>query len=132
MARKHIHSDTVAISASLLCLLHCMVVPVLATTAPMFLAHTLEAPWFHLVLFLLIFPAAVWALGRGYLEHKRKFPIALGMVGLSLVSLGSLWHWIGPHNASTELLIMTAGSLLLIVAHLRNYYLRLDSGHHSH
>ena len=84
------------------------------------------------MLFLLIFPVAIWALGRGYLEHKQKFPVSLGMVGLSLVALGSFWPLLGPHSESTELLIMAAGSLLLIVAHLRNYYLRLDSGHHSH
>ena len=125
-------SDALGISASMVCLLHCMAIPVAAAFAPLFLAGVLEAPWFHLMLILLVGPTAGWALWRGYCDHGHFPVIAAGLVGLALVAFGSLVPLIEELDIRVELGSMATGSLILVATHLRNYHLRLQTGHKDH
>ncbi|MGI9345661.1 MAG: MerC domain-containing protein [Gammaproteobacteria bacterium] len=140
----HKHADSIGISASVICLVHCLALPVSAAIAPLVLITWMASPWFHLTLLFLVLPVATWALISGYLEHQDKKVLYGGLWGGSTLIIGSfipeLLHsgaqqlHAGPKHYSfwLEFGLMATGSLLLIHAHVKNFQQRLHSGHHQH
>ena len=120
ISRARPGSDGLAVGLSLLCLVHCLALPLIAAAIPA-LANVLELPESaHLVLLLLAVPVSAFALVRGYRHHGAMLPALFGGVGLALLAAGVF-------AASTEAMetgLTVAGGLLLAAAHLRNWKLR--------
>jgi len=98
---------------SLLCLIHCMVLPWLAALLPITLLLDESA---HIWLFLALAPAAVMAAISGYRTHRQHLPIILIVPGVMLVG-GAAFT---PISESLEVSLTIVGSLLLIIGHLLN------------
>jgi MerC mercury resistance protein len=111
--------DGLAVGLSVLCLAHCLLLPVLAGAVPLLGALT-HAPWVHAVLLLLAAPLSVWVLVKGYRHHKRVLPLLVGIAGLALLATG-LAH--ATHLAS-ERTASVAGAVILLLAHGHNFWLR--------
>ncbi len=105
--------DAVGTTFSLLCLVHCLLLPWLALLLPV--AWLLDESVHLWLLFLLVPSAAVAAL-RGLILHGRFTPAALLGAGSTLVSLACL----EAASEFTEVALTVAGSLLLITGHLVN------------
>lgn len=80
-----------AISASLLCLAHCLALPVLLLLLPGALGLFAQSEAFHFAALALVVPAALAAFWLGYQRHRAAAPAALGAAGAACLA-GALWH----------------------------------------
>lgn len=106
--------DGIAVSASLLCLVHCLVLPLLAVSLPalgLFVTHSLLV---HALLLGLALPLGLWALARGR-RRAGWWPLALGIAGFTLMGAALL------STALTEGWLTVAGVSLVAIAHWRNW-----------
>jgi len=121
-ARVRPFADVVGFTGSVLCALHCLVVPVALVSGAIGPIPRLDDERFHLVLLWVVLPAALIAFGFGCREHKDRWVFALGVVGLVTMTAAftTLHEAIGE---SGERIAAMFASTLLIAAHLRNFHL---------
>ncbi len=111
--------DNLGIAASTLCLIHCMAMPFLIAFLPFLGLQFLEGELAHRVIALFVFAFAIFAIGPGYLQHRKKQVLVATVFGLSLVAGALLIA--GPiFGEKYELPFITTGNLILVVTHLRN------------
>jgi hypothetical protein len=123
------HADWVeraAIGASMLCLVHCLALPLLLAALPA-LSGVLHLPEsIHLWILLFAIPSSLLALLSGRAGHGLSYPIAIGVAGLILLGIGAI-----PLSRSAfETPVTVAGSLMLAAAHILNWRLRHTHHHH--
>ncbi|GIV57095.1 MerC domain-containing protein [Rhodocaloribacter litoris] len=112
--------DRLGIGISGLCMIHCLLLPVVLALAPLWpMAEELHA-WLHPVFALLLVPTTLLALVHGYRRHRNR-RIAMWLVaGLVIVLVaGVLGHEMPGAFAETS--ITVTGSVVLIAAHWRNW-----------
>ena len=108
--------DKIGISASVLCLLHCLFTPVIVLFLPL-VGEKISHIWFHRIIFVVVLPVAVWAIYNGYQIHKNKRVVYLGAVGISFL-LGAT---VVDHNdLRMEYALMIVAGISLASAHLVN------------
>ena len=115
-------ADAVGVAGSLLCAMHCLLVPVALLIGPIGrVPHTDDEAFHHLLLWMVV-PAAAVAFGVGCLEHKDRWVLGLGAVGLATMTAAfTLLH--DAIGASGERIAAMLASGLLITAHVRNFQL---------
>lgn len=109
-----------AVSASLLCLVHCLALPLLLLLLPGVIGMFARSDAFHYVAVALVVPAALVAFWLGSRRHRARRPAFLGLAGMACLVV-TLLPGIGR---GAELGITVAGSLLLIAGHTMNWRLR--------
>lgn len=120
--------DFSGIGISILCLAHCLLLPVLAVAAPALLPHALE-PFFHdqavhLLLFIAAAPIAIGGLMWGAQISGASWPIiAAAAAGLLLMLVGAT-HLV---SQPVEIGVTVVGVALLAGAHFVNW--RRRAGH---
>lgn len=117
--------DRIGISTSILCVLHCLLTPVLLVVAPLVGAR-LHADWIHPAIITIAVPVAVWALWAGYRHHKRTSTLILGAIGLGFIAAAAFSS--GDHHGRWEVIFMVAAGVFLATAHYRN----LTACRHKH
>jgi len=109
--------DNAGMTASILCAIHCAIVPLLITVLPLaglgFLANPL-IEWSMIIFALFI---GVYAIGWSYFRtHRRLLPPVLLVAGFLVIIAGHLlvhgWH---------EALVVPIGGLLIATAHFFNF-----------
>ena len=115
-------ADALGVFLSQLCLAHCFLLPAILAVLPSMDFHSIPGgEALHFGILLLSTPTAIYALLSGARYHGRRLPLALGVVGLSLLWAGSafdLWHTLLSHGTAHA--IGAAGSAFLVGAHLAN------------
>lgn len=113
--------DKTGLSASLLCLAHCLAGPFVLALFPT-LNFLPEHGVFHWLIALPILLVGMVAFYRGYILHHRLPVVMLAILGFSVI-LGALffssednWFWILSYESG----FMVLGSILLIAAHWLN------------
>lgn len=109
------HMDALAISASTLCLIHCLALPVLIAFLPAIAEWVDLGEAFHIVMLVVAVPLSGLTLFGGWRRHRIAFPVVAGAAGLSLLMLGLAFEGRGGGTALT-----VAGGLVLAVAHVAN------------
>lgn len=109
-----------AMSASLLCLVHCLALPALLLLLPGALGLFAQSEAFHYAALTLVVPAALAAFWLGYRRHGTVGPAALGAAGVACL-VGGLLH---SSIEDLETVLTVTGSLLLIAGHTINWRLR--------
>ncbi|KQM18532.1 hypothetical protein ASE73_06700 [Sphingomonas sp. Leaf24] len=110
--------DSAAIGASLLCLIHCIGLPILFALLPALATIGLpSSEWLHLALLLTAIPISGLALVGGWRAHGAVVPLLLGGVGLAGLAAGLVFG--SMPGAETALTV--AGSLALAMAHIGNW-----------
>lgn len=113
-------TDKAAIALSSICMVHCIVLPILLIALPSvssLLAFNDER--FHFWLLYAVVPISVFAIAAGYLHHRQArifFISALGM--LCLIGAALYGHDVLGDIGEVGLTIF--GSLLIAYGHLRN------------
>jgi hypothetical protein len=124
--RLHALLDRLGATGSLLCAIHCALLPVLIALLPSLGISAALAPSFEVgfVLFATLFGLAV--LVSSYRRHRAVRALGLLLPGLVVLWVGILYaplhHSVVPHAVA-----MTFGGTLVGLAHLAN--LRLNHGH---
>jgi uncharacterized membrane protein YvlD (DUF360 family) len=121
--------DRLGISASLLCVVHCVATPFLILLSPL-VGSYLSQPLFHIVIVAVVFPVAVWALWMGYRIHRFKRMLWLGIMGLILIIFAMT---LGREDTRIEMLFMISAGVFLSAAHYLNLRACRQCGHgHRH
>ncbi|MBC7996493.1 MAG: MerC domain-containing protein [Leptolyngbya sp.] len=111
--------DSLGIFASTLCLIHCMAMPFIIAFLPFLGLQFLEGEFAHRVIASFVFLFAIFAIGPGYRQHRRKDVLVFTILGLSMVAGALLIA--GPYfGEQYELPFITLGNLTLVIVHLRN------------
>lgn len=116
------YTDKTAISISLICLAHCLLVPSFLVLLSGFISFSYDNELVHIGLLILAIPLSLYALKTGLDNHKAYSYFFLGVFGLlSLifaVTLGvQIWGETG------EKVFTTIGAIAVAFAHFKNYRL---------
>lgn len=109
--------DGGAVFASSLCLAHCLLLPIVVALSPTLAGMLDLGEGFHLWMVAIAIPISVTALIHGYRRHGRKGPGYAGGTGLALLAAGVLY----APSERIETLFTVAGSIILAMAHIRNW-----------
>ncbi|OFC70340.1 MerC domain-containing protein [Alteromonas confluentis] len=121
MPRIQAIGDKIAIALSSLCVVHCIITPILLIALPAlggvaFLDHEV----FHQILLFFVLPVGVIAITAGYRHHKSAAILGSGLLGLLLLTLaGTIAHDLVGEIGETVLTIVA--SLFIVYAHIQNY-----------
>ncbi len=75
--------DTVAVSMSLLCAIHCLITPVLLVALPILATSFWVNKNFHLWMLALVIPTTIISVMQGCKKHKDKWVASLASIGLA-------------------------------------------------
>ena len=124
-------ADKFAISVSLLCALHCAVLPSLWVLIPTFGLFGLDSEAVHLWMLVVVIPVSAVALTTGARKHGRHLLMVLGIFGLVVLAAAVI---LGEDllGESGEKLVTVFGSAIVAVAHFRNYRFCRDTDCQCH
>ena len=112
------YGDVAGMTASILCLLHCMAMPLVILAFPMLgLAHVHDT--FHDTLIAAITLPVLLALVPGYLKHRDKTTLLVGCGGLAIF-LGAVFIVSPLFGEVAEATFAVISGFMLLYAHLRN------------
>lgn len=114
--------DNIAIACSGLCLVHCLVTPILMSLA-LFgaVSSVLESPWIHLLMLIPVVILALLSLPFAYSLHGSYIPMILVVLGISaLISTFFL-----PENY--EFWITIPAAIFIMTGHFWNRQLTTKS-----
>ncbi|GIV57182.1 MAG: MerC domain-containing protein [Bacteroidetes bacterium] len=112
--------DRLGIGISGLCMIHCLLLPVVLALAPLWpMAEDLHA-WLHPVFALLLVPTTLLAMAHGYRRHHDRRIVLWLSVGLVIVLVAGVLGHRMP-GAFTETALTVTGSVVLIAGHWRNW-----------
>jgi|TARA_B110000483_G_scaffold242479_1_gene328477 hypothetical protein len=113
-------SDKLAISLSLMCVVHCFFVPSFLILSSSFISFSFDNESIHKLILITAIPISLFALISGFLNHKNHFLLFAGMTGLFLlflaVALGE--SFLGETGERTLTLV---GSFVVAFSHYKNY-----------
>lgn len=113
-------TDKFAIGLSMLCTIHCLLVPILLVLLPSLGALQLDNEAFHTWMLIGVIPTSLYALTMGCKTHGRYLLLVLGGAGLILLTLAAvLGHEIVGEYGEKVLTVM--GTTLVVLAHLSNF-----------
>lgn len=126
LRRWHRFTDRFGAAGSLVCALHCALVPVLIALAPGLGLGLLASVGFEQAFLVFVTVLALVSLVQGYRRHRAYR--ALMFLAPGLIAVWST-QWIGgmAHDGITHAVVMTLGGTLIGVAHVLN--LRLSHAH---
>lgn len=112
--------DRVGVSLSGICVAHCLALPVLLASVPLWpFADRLHA-WLHPVFAVLLVPTTAAAAWYGWREHRQQPVLWLFGAGLMVIlAAGAVGHDVPGGTVETSLTL--AGSALLVTGHWRNW-----------
>lgn len=114
--------DRVGISLSGLCVLHCLLLPVLLALLPMWGLGEAVHAWLHPVFAVVLVPTTFLAAAVGFARHESFNAVGLLAAGLTaIVVAGFLGH--DRPGTVVETAITVLGSALLIAGHIVNWRL---------
>lgn len=119
MATKRLGSrlDSIGMTASTLCAIHCAIVPILITFLPLAGLGFLANPWLEWSMIILALLLGVSSIFLSYFRtHRRALPLLLLLIGFVLIIAGHIYlrGWI-------EAIVVPAGGLTIAAAHFINF-----------
>lgn len=114
--------DKAAIGLSLVCAIHCLLLPVAVVMLPAMAAATFGDERFHQWMLLAVLPTSLFALTMGCRRHRNMGVLAIGLPGLAILSLAAFFG----HDLlgeTGEKVASLAAALLIALGHVRNHAL---------
>lgn len=112
--------DQVAVALSGLCLLHCLLLPLLVAVLP-FLGQWSD-DHLHAEMLIIVVPVSVIALVLGYRRHRHSGIVIAGLIGLGILIVGgTIAH--SAYGLLADRALTVVGSLTLAATHYRNFRL---------
>jgi hypothetical protein len=112
------HADVAGAAASGVCLIHCLLTPLIVSLFPGLIPYLPGDAGFHRMLAVGIVLLGALAFIPGYRLHRRRSLLA--MIGLGMAFILVVAWQSGRLGVASELLLSIPGSLTLIGAHLLN------------
>jgi len=113
--------DHIAITLSTICIVHCLAVPVIVALLPVVaLTWGLNDAAFHTLMLWFVVPSSVLGFAFGYHAHRGAMIVLLGAVAIAVLALAAFYGH-GVWSTGVETAVNVAASVLLAVAHWRNF-----------
>ena len=109
--------DSIGMTASTLCAIHCALVPIFITALPLIGLGFLANPWFEWGMIILAFMIGVSSISSSYFRmHKRLLPLLLLSLGFTVITLGHVFF-----SGWVEGIVVPLGGFTIATAHFINY-----------
>ena len=122
--------DALGIGTSILCAIHCALLPVLMSTVPVFGINIIHNLFFEWGMIVLAFVVGSYSLFHGYIKHHRS------LVPVLIFSFGFVFLVLKQFFVQYEIPFLIIAVVLIISAHFYNYRLchrsKCSSPHHKH
>ncbi|MDX1476584.1 MAG: MerC domain-containing protein [Saprospiraceae bacterium] len=118
------HTDLLGFSASMLCAVHCGLLPVILTLSVLNGLQWLAEPWIETTFLATSIVIAIIALGRNFRNHKHILR-AIQVVALGFVLI--IASRFLPHETSLHFLMAALGGLTVAAGHILNWRLARKS-----
>jgi len=118
-------SDKFSIGLSMLCTIHCLLLPLMVAVLPSVMAFDLTGERFHIWMLVAVLPISIYALTIGCKEHQRLGVFILVGIGLLLLVSGLFAE--AFYGEAGEKLLTVLGSMIVATGHLWNYQLSKQS-----
>ena len=112
--------DKLAISVSLVCSIHCLLLPALLTLIPSIIASHWCNRAFHLGLLFFVVPSSIYALSLGCKQHRYYRVVLSGYIGVGLLILAIVLGTAYDSNLAEKTLTVL-GSVSTAIGHYWNY-----------
>ena len=125
-----INWDSLGIITSVACAIHCILLPVVFTSLPLFGFDIIHNSFFEWGMIALAFFVGMYALLHGYkTHHKNYLPLILFTIGFTFLIAKQFW-------LDIESYLIIPAVFFIIAAHIKNYLLckqnKCTSPHHAH
>lgn len=111
-----INWDALGIGTSVICAIHCAVLPLIATSLPLFGINLVHHSGFDWVMIALAFGIGMYTFLAELKKHHSYLPLILFIVGLACLIARQWFHdW--------EMILLVPAVLCIIVAHVLNFRL---------
>ena len=112
--------DKTAISLSFLCVLHCLLLPLLIILIPSVSSLWVSDENFHKWMLVGVVFSSLFALFLGYCKHHRTSILAWGAAGLTLLIVAFLFghDFLGEAG---EKFLTVLGAIVVAIGHIKNY-----------
>lgn len=123
--RAKVNWDAIGISASLICAIHCAILPLFMVSLPLMGVELIHNHYFEYGMIFLAFLIGSYSLYHGYKQHHhKKYPLFLFSIGIMLLVLKEVFH-------NYSLVFLFPAVILIVVSHIANY--KQCRGHnHAH
>ena len=117
---NQLRSDKLAISLSLVCVIHCLFAPSFVILSSGYYAATLDNEFVHNLILFFAIPVSLFALTLGYKNHGAPQYFFIGTTGLIILVMAVI---LGEplYGETGEILFTILGSVLVVFAHYKNH-----------
>ena len=123
--------DTIGLTISGTCVMHCLFAPVTLILLPVFGLTVSQEEVLHEIFLYLIVPSAIIAITMGCKKHKDYSVAILATTGIILLVYAVVTH--DTNTEQTVEVLTLFGSALVVLSHLRNFSLcRQNNCNHDH
>ncbi|MEX0636822.1 MAG: MerC domain-containing protein [Ferruginibacter sp.] len=122
--------DGLGVMASLLCAIHCALLPVLLTSIPLFGINIIHNLLFEWVMIGIAAAVGTYSLYHGFIKHHQQYlPAVIFGLGIIFLMAKQIFH-------NYQLWLLIPAVVLIVTAHYLNYRLchlsKCNSPHHKH
>ncbi len=114
----HQHLDKMGIGVSLLCAIHCAVLPLIMTTLPLLGLEFFGSAFMESLIILLSLVIGITSLVSSVSQHKKRLPLYIMLCGFVAIFAG---HFLVSGKA--EWILLAMGGLAVATAHYINWQL---------
>tara|TARA_Y100000748_G_C15437964_1_gene465984 strand:- start:546 stop:935 length:390 start_codon:yes stop_codon:yes gene_type:complete len=123
--------DTIGLTVSGTCVIHCLFAPVTLILLPVFGLTVSQEEVLHEIFLYLIVPSAIIAITMGCRKHKDYNVAILATIGIILLVYAVITH--DTNTEQTVEVLTLFGSAFVVISHLRNFSLcRQNNCNHDH
>ena len=117
---NQLRSDKLAISLSLVCVIHCLFAPSFVILSSGYYAATLNNEFVHNLILFFAIPVSLFALALGYKNHGAPQYFFIGITGLIILVMAII---LGEplYGETGEKLFTILGSVFVVFAHYKNH-----------
>jgi len=109
--------DSFSISVSVLCVAHCIILPIFLSTLSLWGIELLENKYIELLTLLTTLIAGSWAIGKGFIKYHQHLAapalFVLGMIPMIIANYVEAAWW--------ESILKGSGAICIISAHITNW-----------
>jgi len=120
---RHALLDKTGATASLLCALHCALMPFLFSVLPVIGMGFLASEVFEWILFGTSALLGTFSLCLGFKKHRNRKALLVLSLGLCLLAAGRMTHEHTIDANYGQAILMVLGGLIVSTSHLLNYRL---------
>jgi tetrahydromethanopterin S-methyltransferase subunit C len=113
--KLQVNWDALGIATSLVCAIHCAVLPLLLTSLPLFGINIIHNNFFEAGMIALAFSIGSLALFHGYKSHHHR------LLPLLIFSTGFIFLVLKEILISYEIVLLVPAVLLILTGHFFNY-----------